>query len=206
MLIWRIVLYAFISQAFIQLDSIVHPFTCHKHRPLISELTSETFKLEHHECRKVMTAEGWLHPHPFYLYIAVAMFLQTGACHWDIILGIDYHRIFHVLRLIARNKRLPVLWTTDKLVVEVLGYSVELFKLSVFSVSPSYSIIAQLLLVGMRHKCTPVCHYLLLMCLFNSFLSITTYAVSITWPRSAPAKRLETLAKSLSNTVTPSTK
>ena len=140
MLVWRIVLNAFISQTFIQLDCIVHPFTCHKHRPLISVLTSETFKLAHHECRKMMTTKGRLHPHPLYLYITVTMFLQTRACHRDIILGIDYHRIFHVLRLIARNKRLPVLRTTDKLVVEVLCESVELFKFSVMAVSPSYSI------------------------------------------------------------------
>ena len=142
MLVWRIVLYAFISQAFIQLDGIVHPFTCHKYRPLISVLTSETFKFTHHECRKMMTAGRRLHPYTFYLYIAVAMFLQTGACHWDIIFRVDYHRIFYVLRLIARDKRLPVLRTTDKLVVEVLCDSVELFKLPVMAVSPSYSIIS----------------------------------------------------------------
>ena len=62
----------------------------------------EVLKLMYHESCKVMTAEGRLHPHPLYFYIAVTMFLQTGACHRDIILGIDYHRIFHVLRLIAR--------------------------------------------------------------------------------------------------------
>ena len=123
------------------------PFTCHKHRPLISVLTSEIFKFMHHECRKVMTAEGRLHPHTLYLHIAVAMFLQTGACHRDIILGIDYHRIFYVLRLIARNKRLPVLRATDKLVVEVLCDSVELLKLPVVAVSPSYSIIFHLSLL-----------------------------------------------------------
>ncbi len=147
MLVWRIVLNAFISQTFIQLDCIAHPFTCHKHRPLVSVFTSETFKFTHHECRKVMTAEGRLHPYTFYLYIAVAMFLQTGACHRDIIFRIDYHRIFNVLRLVARNKRLPVLGTTDKLVVEVLSYSVELLKLPVVAVSPSYSIIFHLSLV-----------------------------------------------------------
>ena len=140
MLVWRIVLYAFISQAFIQLDCIVHPFTCHKHGSSVTVLMGEVLKLMYHESRKVMSTVRWLHPHPLYLHIAVTMFLQTGACHCDIFLGIDYHCMFYVLRLIARNKRLPVLRTTDKLVVEVLCESVELFKFSVMTVSPSYSI------------------------------------------------------------------
>ena len=40
-------------------------------------LVGEDFKLTYHECRNMMATKRWLHPHPFYLHITVAMFFQA---------------------------------------------------------------------------------------------------------------------------------
>ena len=56
-LVWRIVLNAFIPQAFIQLDSITHSLASHKHGPSISMFVGEVFKFTYHECCNMMATE-----------------------------------------------------------------------------------------------------------------------------------------------------